>query len=136
MCYPSGLLKICAELQPLFIRFLRFPFHPRVVRSLDNNGYRVCSIHGGKSQEQREWAMNSFKEGRYDILVATDVAGRGLDIEGVQRVINFDMPKTIEDGPLFAVCCELVTPFFLVEILKEISNSYCHISTCWMTNIL
>jgi len=66
-------------------------------KSLDNNGYRVCSIHGGKSQEQREWAMNSFKEGRYDILVATDVAGRGLDVEGVQRVINFDLPKTIED---------------------------------------
>eukprot|EP00931_Biecheleriopsis_adriatica_P097225 TRINITY_DN7098_c0_g1_i1.p1 TRINITY_DN7098_c0_g1~~TRINITY_DN7098_c0_g1_i1.p1 ORF type:complete len:752 (-),score=222.16 TRINITY_DN7098_c0_g1_i1:113-2368(-) len=66
-------------------------------KSLDNSGYRVCSIHGGKSQEQREWAMNSFKEGRYDILVATDVAGRGLDVEGVQRVINFDLPKTIED---------------------------------------
>lgn len=66
-------------------------------KSLDNSGYRVCSLHGGKSQEQREWAMNSFKEGRYDILVATDVAGRGLDVEGVQQVINFDMPKTIED---------------------------------------
>lgn len=68
-----------------------------LAKSLDNSGYRVCSIHGGKSQEQREWAMNSFKEGRYDMLVATDVAGRGLDIEGVQQVINFDMPKTIED---------------------------------------
>merc|ERR1740121_3276574 len=68
-----------------------------LAKSLDNSGYRVCSIHGGKSQEQREWAMGSFKEGRYDILVATDVAGRGLDIEGVQQVINFDMPKTIED---------------------------------------
>merc|ERR1719201_2098073 len=68
-----------------------------LAKSLDNSGYRVCSIHGDKSQEQREWAMNSFKEGRYDILVATDVAGRGLDIEGVQQVINFDMPKTIED---------------------------------------
>merc|ERR1711881_364302 len=68
-----------------------------LAKSLDNSGYRVCSIHGGKSQEQREWAMNSFKEGRYDILVATDVAGRGLDVEGVQQVINFDMPKTIED---------------------------------------
>jgi len=68
-----------------------------LAKSLDNSGYRVCSIHGGKSQEQREWAMNSFKEGRYDILVATDVAGRGLDIEGVMQVINFDMPKTIED---------------------------------------
>merc|ERR1719277_1915630 len=68
-----------------------------LAKSLDNGGYRVCSIHGGKSQEQREWAMNSFKEGRYDVLVATDVAGRGLDIEGVMQVINFDMPKTIED---------------------------------------
>merc|ERR1712048_1271638 len=68
-----------------------------LAKSLDNSGYRVCSFHGGKSQEQREWAMNSFKEGRYDILVATDVAGRGLDIEGVTQVINFDMPKTIED---------------------------------------
>jgi len=68
-----------------------------LAKSLDNSGYRVCSLHGGKSQEQREWAMNSFKEGRYDILVATDVAGRGLDVEGVQQVVNFDMPKTIED---------------------------------------
>merc|ERR1719421_728562 len=66
-------------------------------KSLDNSGYRVAAIHGGKSQEQREWAISSFKEGRYDILVATDVAGRGLDVEGVQQVINFDMPKTIED---------------------------------------
>merc|ERR1712086_1011168 len=68
-----------------------------LAKSLDNNGYRVCSLHGGKSQEQREWAMASFKEGRYDILVATDVAGRGLDVEGVQQVVNFDLPKTIED---------------------------------------
>jgi ATP-dependent RNA helicase DDX23/PRP28 len=68
-----------------------------LAKSLDNSGYRVCSLHGGKSQEQREWAMASFKEGRYDILVATDVAGRGLDVEGVQQVVNFDMPKTIED---------------------------------------
>merc|ERR1712232_1275568 len=68
-----------------------------LAKSLDNSGYRVCSLHGGKSQEQREWAMNSFKEGRYDILVATDVAGRGLDVEGVQMVLNFGMTKTIED---------------------------------------
>lgn len=66
-------------------------------KSLYNSGYRVCAIHGGKSQEQREWAISSFKEGRHDILVATDVAGRGLDVEGVQQVINFDMPKTIDD---------------------------------------
>merc|ERR1719456_390926 len=68
-----------------------------LAKSLDNSGYKVVAIHGGKTQEQREWAMASFKEGRYDILVATDVAGRGLDVEGVQQVVNFDMPKTIED---------------------------------------
>merc|ERR1719326_995131 len=68
-----------------------------LAKSLDNSGYKVVAIHGGKTQEQREWAMQSFKEGRFDILVATDVAGRGIDVEGVQQVINFDMPKTIED---------------------------------------
>merc|ERR1719223_2512424 len=68
-----------------------------LAKSLDNSGYKVVAIHGGKTQEQREWAMASFKEGRFDVLVATDVAGRGIDVEGVQQVINFDMPKTIED---------------------------------------
>merc|ERR1719454_799744 len=68
-----------------------------LAKSLDNSGYKVVAIHGGKTQEQREWAMSSFKEGRFDVLVATDVAGRGIDVEGVQQVINFDMPKTIED---------------------------------------
>merc|ERR1712232_448640 len=106
-----------------------------LAKSLDNSGYRVCSIHGGKSQEQREWAMNSFKEGRYDILVATDVAGRGLDIEGVMQVINFDMPKTIEDykhrigrtgrAGNQGVACSLVTPedsdifYDLTQFLKS-----------------
>jgi len=106
-----------------------------LAKSLDNSGYRVCSIHGGKSQEQREWAMNSFKEGRYDILVATDVAGRGLDIEGVMQVINFDMPKTIEDythrigrtgrAGNKGLACSMVTPedseifYDLTQFLKS-----------------
>jgi superfamily II DNA/RNA helicase len=53
-------------------------------------------LHSGKSQEQREWALEEFKQGRFDVLVATDVAGRGLDVKGVTHVINYDMPKNIE----------------------------------------
>merc|ERR1719215_1523868 len=106
-----------------------------LAKSLDNSGYRVCSFHRGWSKEQREWAMNSFKEGRYDILVATDVAGRGLDIEGVMQVINFDMPKTIEDythrigrtgrAGLKGLACSMVTPedseifYDLTQFLKS-----------------
>jgi len=66
-------------------------------KSLDNQNYKVTVLHGGKTQEQREWALTSFKEGRYDILIATDVAGRGIDVDDVQMVINFDMAKSIED---------------------------------------
>eukprot|EP01126_Amoeba_proteus_P060035 TRINITY_DN7902_c0_g1_i9.p1 TRINITY_DN7902_c0_g1~~TRINITY_DN7902_c0_g1_i9.p1 ORF type:complete len:135 (-),score=22.96 TRINITY_DN7902_c0_g1_i9:69-473(-) len=59
-------------------------------------GYRCTTLQGGRSQDQREWALQEFKEGRSDILVATDVAGRGIDVKGVTHVINYDMPKTIE----------------------------------------
>jgi ATP-dependent RNA helicase DDX23/PRP28 len=55
----------------------------------------VASLHGGKAQEIREQALHDFKKGLVDILVATDVAGRGIDVEGVQLVINFDLPKDI-----------------------------------------
>lgn len=54
-------------------------------------------MHGGKGQEQREFALSNLKSGAKDILVATDVAGRGIDIKDVSLVINYDMAKTIED---------------------------------------
>lgn len=53
-------------------------------------------MHGGKGQEQREYALASLKGGSKDILVATDVAGRGIDIQNVSMVINYDMAKSIE----------------------------------------
>lgn len=53
-------------------------------------------MHAGRAQEQRELAMEGFREGRFDILVATNVAGRGIDVKGVTHVINYDMPKSIE----------------------------------------
>ena len=65
-------------------------------RSLDKQGFPSVTIHSGKDQASRELAIDGFKSGEYDILVATDVVGRGIDIEGVEHVINYDMPKDIE----------------------------------------
>jgi len=67
-----------------------------VARSLEQNGFSAVVLHGGKGQEQRETALTMFKEKEVDILVATDVAGRGLDIPGVQHVINYDMASTVD----------------------------------------
>ncbi|XP_014239413.1 probable ATP-dependent RNA helicase DDX23 [Cimex lectularius] len=68
-----------------------------LAKGLEKLGYNACTLHGGKGQEQREYALSSLKSGTKDILVATDVAGRGIDIKDVSMVINYDMAKTIED---------------------------------------
>ncbi|TPX31469.1 hypothetical protein SmJEL517_g05206 [Synchytrium microbalum] len=60
-------------------------------------GIDAVAIHGGKDQEQRNYGVKVFKEGKADVLVATDVASKGLDFAGIQHVINYDMPKEIED---------------------------------------
>jgi len=68
-----------------------------VAKLLRDNGYRVSVLHSSKSQDQRERSLEEFKSGAVEILIATDIAGRGLHVEGVTHVINFDLPKTIED---------------------------------------
>jgi ATP-dependent RNA helicase DDX41 len=60
-------------------------------------GVEAVSIHGGKSQEERDWAIRMFKDGKKDVMVATDVAGKGMDFADIQHVINFDMPAEIEN---------------------------------------
>ena len=67
-----------------------------LARSLDKMGYPTAVIHSGKDQAQRETALEGFKSGAFEILVATDIAGRGIDVQGVEHVINYDMPKDIE----------------------------------------
>merc|ERR1719300_1093215 len=62
-----------------------------------HKGYKVQSIHGDKSQWDREYALKQFKNGAINILVATDVAARGLDIPDVEFVVNYSFPQTIED---------------------------------------
>ncbi|KAI1307240.1 ATP-dependent RNA helicase DDX3Y [Halotydeus destructor] len=64
---------------------------------LEREGYPVTSIHGDRSQREREDALQSFKSGRTPIIVATAVAARGLDIPNVKHVINFDLPTDIEE---------------------------------------
>ncbi|KAG1650040.1 hypothetical protein FOA52_009525, partial [Chlamydomonas sp. UWO 241] len=66
-------------------------------RFLSRNGLPATSIHGDRSQDQREAALRSFKSGRTPVMVATDVAARGLDIPHVTHVINYDLPKDIDD---------------------------------------
>ncbi|CAM0873918.1 unnamed protein product [Alopecurus aequalis] len=69
--------------------------------SLENwlctNGFPATSIHGDRNQQEREYALRSFKSGQTPILVATDVAARGLDIPHVAHVVNFDLPNDIDD---------------------------------------
>ncbi|HNT89908.1 MAG TPA: DEAD/DEAH box helicase, partial [Candidatus Hydrogenedentes bacterium] len=69
----------------------------RVARSLHKEGFKVQAIHGNRSQSQRQQALDGFRKGRYNVLVATDVAARGLDIKGVSHVINYDVPNTSDE---------------------------------------
>jgi len=67
-----------------------------LTRELRADGWPALGLHGDKCQLEREWALGEFKTGRAPVLVATDVAQRGLDIPNVGAVVNFDMPPTID----------------------------------------
>jgi len=69
----------------------------RVARRLKNRGHSVAALHGDRSQGQREKALGDFRRGRVKILVATDIASRGIDVDHITHVINFDVPRTPED---------------------------------------
>ena len=69
----------------------------RLETSLQYKGYNCVAIHGDKGQEAREDALSKFRSGEIPLLIATDVAARGLDIPKVEAVINFSFPLTIED---------------------------------------
>lgn len=64
---------------------------------LGRRGWPVAPIHGDKDQSQRDRTLKDFREGKIPILIATDVAGRGLDITDVEYVINYDFPQNVED---------------------------------------
>ena len=97
----------------------------RVVKLLGGNGIASAAIHGNKSQPQREKALGAFKSGEVKILIATDIAARGIDVSGVSHVINFELPNVAEQyvhrigrtaragaaGVAIAFCAEDERPF-------------------------
>jgi ATP-dependent RNA helicase RhlE len=69
----------------------------KINRQLERAGVISVAIHSGRNQSQREHAMDGFKSGKYRVMVATDIAARGIDITGISHVINFDVPVIPED---------------------------------------
>jgi ATP-dependent RNA helicase RhlE len=77
--------------------FTRTKYRARnLARDLEKARYRVAALQGNMSQGQRQRAIDGFRDGRYDILVATDIAARGIDVLDISHVINFDMPDTVD----------------------------------------
>jgi ATP-dependent RNA helicase RhlE len=68
----------------------------KLTRQIANAGFKVTSLHSNRSQGQRQAALKGFKGGTYQIMVATDIAARGLDVESISHVINFDIPDTAD----------------------------------------
>ena len=100
---PKGKLDLLAKLlrEPearSVLVFLRTKHRTdRVARALHQEGFKAQAIHGGRSQRQRQQAIDGFRKGQYKVLVATDVAARGLDVEGITHVVNYDIPNTSDD---------------------------------------
>lgn len=69
----------------------------RIAKSLARDGFNAAMIHGDRSQAQRNKALSGFQEGQFQVLVATDIASRGLHVDDVAHVINYDVPKMAED---------------------------------------
>jgi ATP-dependent RNA helicase RhlE len=69
----------------------------KISRRLERKGIRSMAIHSNRTQAQRQRALDGFKAGRFQVLVATDIAARGIDVEGISHVINYDIPHYAED---------------------------------------
>ena len=89
---------LAASAPPIMIFLNQKKAVDTLVRTLVRDGWpRTVALHSSRTEEQRQNALAGFKDGRYDILVATDVAARGIDVSGVQLVVNYEMPRSIDD---------------------------------------
>jgi ATP-dependent RNA helicase RhlE len=107
----------------------------RIAKILDRRGWSVAAIHGNKSQGARTRSLEGFRQGRLRVLVATDLAARGLDVDGITHVINFDLPnepetyvhrigRTARAGALGSAIsfCDVEERAYLVEIERLIKQ--------------
>jgi ATP-dependent RNA helicase DDX23/PRP28 len=95
---PNRLMTILKDFSPPMIIFVNQKSTVDALYTrLNTHGYKAIALHGGKGQEQREAAISQLKQGTKDILIATDVASRGIDVRDITLVLNYDMAKTIED---------------------------------------
>ena len=94
----SLLKKIASEYKGSILVFVRVKHSAgKICRSLKDVGVSATEIHSNRSLNQRKDALEGFKLGRYRILVATDIASRGIDVKGIELVINYDLPENPED---------------------------------------
>jgi ATP-dependent RNA helicase RhlE len=92
---PAILRDVVAQSAIVFTRTKRRA--DRLAKALVRQGLKIDVIHGDRTQKQRLAALEGFRRGKFQVLVATDIAARGLDVEGITHVINFDVPGTPED---------------------------------------
>jgi ATP-dependent RNA helicase RhlE len=69
----------------------------KINKHLDRAGIKSVSIHSGRTQSQRQKALDGFKQNKFQVMVATDIAARGIDVDGISHVVNFDVPAFAED---------------------------------------
>jgi len=91
---PRLLSKLLAQYHGSILLFSRTKYNARKITALIRQmGYRAAEIHSNRSLPQRREALDGFKSGRYKVLVATDIAARGIDVVGIELVINYDLPE-------------------------------------------
>jgi len=95
---PSLLLKVLGDYRGSILVFSRTKHGAkRITRSIKHAGDTAAELHSNRSLNQRRDALEGFKRGQYRILVATDIAARGIDVTGIELVLNYDLPSTAED---------------------------------------
>ena len=92
------LSKLLAQYQGAVLLFSRTKYNARkIMRSIKGMGYSAAEMHSNRTLSQRREALDGFKSGRYKVLVATDIASRGIDVTGIELVINYDLPEDAEN---------------------------------------
>jgi ATP-dependent RNA helicase RhlE len=92
------LSKLLGKYQGAVLLFSRTKHNAKnIVRAIRDMGYKAAEMHSNRSLSQRREALDGFKSGRYKVLVATDIAARGIDVTGIELVINYDLPEDAEN---------------------------------------